>query len=166
MGSGGWVFQIRVRGAGTWHAGETQAQKIRSLRKRDAGCAHPPPFFVCVATGTGCCAVMSSSCQAATCGCKHMLPCGLERHARETRSLPDAWLLKRCSLLRLSSSAHWFFSPATCVTASCTLRRADQDATCFKNCARGSVVVKSLLIPASAEVLSEAEGSTNLKCFD
>ena len=81
------------------------------------------------------------------------------------RSRPEARLAKRCGLL-LSSSAHWFFSPAKCVTASSTWCLADQAATCFKNCDKGSVVVKSLLTPASAAVLSDAEGSTNLKCLD
>ena len=41
---------------------------------------------------------------------------------------------------------------------------ADQDATNFRKRLSGSVVVKSLLMPASAAVLSDAAGNTNLKC--
>ena len=52
------------------------------------------------------------------------------------------------------------------MTASSTLCLADHAATCLRNCDRGSVVVKSLFTPASAAVLSEADGRTNLKRFD
>ena len=78
------------------------------------------------------------------------------------RSLSAMSLAKRCSLDLLSSSAHTFFSPAKCETASCTLCRADQDATSFKNWLSGSVAVKSLLMPAAADVLSAAAG----KCLE
>ena len=41
---------------------------------------------------TGRCASESLSCQAAICGCRVALPCGLERHAREMRSLLESLL--------------------------------------------------------------------------
>ena len=81
------------------------------------------------------------------------------------RSLSAVRCAKRCSLDLLSSSAHTFFSPARCDTARWTLRRADQDATSLRNMHSGSAVVKSLLTPASAAVLSDAVGSTKLKCL-
>ena len=43
---------------------------------------------------------------------------------------------------------------------------ADQAATCFRKKESGSVVVNNLLMPASAAVLSDAAGRTNLKCLD
>ena len=82
------------------------------------------------------------------------------------RSLSALRLAKRCNLDLLSSSAQTFFSPARCETARCTLRRADQHANNLRKVHSGSAVVKSLLMPASAAVLSDAVGSAKLKCLE
>ena len=94
------------------------------------------------------------------------MPCGQASMSSGMRSRSAERDAKRCSLDLLSSSAHVFFSPAKCETASEMLCCADQDATSLRNLLSGSVVVKSLLMPASAEVLSDAEGKTNLKCLE
>ena len=91
------------------------------------------------------------------------MPCGHASISRGMRSLSAVRAAKRCSLARLSSSAQTFFSPARCDTAKDTLCCADQAATSLRKPLSGSVVVKSLLMPASAAVLSDAVGSTNLK---
>ena len=94
------------------------------------------------------------------------MPCGRANMSSGMRSLSALRLAKRCNLDLLSSSAQTFFSPARCETARCTLCRADQHATNLGKVHSGSVVVKSLLMPASAAVLSDAVGSTKLKCLE
>ena len=93
------------------------------------------------------------------------MPCGLASDAREMRSLSECLCARRRKLLRLGSSAQTFFFPATCDRESCTLRTADHAATNFKKSTRGSVVVKSVSIPASVAELSDPVGRINLKCL-
>ena len=93
-------------------------------------------------------------------------PCGRANMSSGMSSLSAMRLAKRCSLDLLSSSAQTFFSPARCETARWTLCCADQDASNLRKVHSGSVVVKSLLMPASVAVLSDAVGSTKLKCLE
>ena len=85
-------------------------------------------------------------------GSKELAVRCIRGHAGDSGSGSACWV---------TLSAHVFFSPATWDMASCTWFRTDQDATSLKKWHKGWVVVKSLLMPASAE----AAGSTNLKCL-
>ena len=129
----------------------------------NAAARHAPSH---AAVHRGCCVCLNSSAQAACGGCSVAVHFGDASEEREMRSLSCLRCEKLCRRFLLSSSSQTFFFPARCVSARRRLPCADHSATVLrKPPLRGSLVVKSQLMPDSAAVLSDAKGKTNLKCF-